>query len=165
MKINESNNLTLKQEKFCQEYIITGNASEAYRRSYNASKMKDETIHKRANELMSNGVVRGRIGELKGQMSQKFEVTKEKLGNILMNRVLLFEEMQELATKPQLTPQEYDKFTRLMAILKASDANKSIDQLSKMFGLNEPDKQEVEHKGLGNILINLDKNIKNNNEE
>ena len=31
-------NLTPKQEKFCQKYIEMGNASEAYRQAYNASK-------------------------------------------------------------------------------------------------------------------------------
>jgi len=32
--------LTIKQEKFCNLYIELGNASEAYRQSYNCEKMK-----------------------------------------------------------------------------------------------------------------------------
>lgn len=57
--------LTPKQEKFCQEYIKTGNATESYRRSYNTAKMKDETINKRASELLlENGDIKGRIKEL-----------------------------------------------------------------------------------------------------
>ncbi len=44
--------LTTKQEKFCQSYVELGNASEAYRRSYDASRMKTESINRKAKELM-----------------------------------------------------------------------------------------------------------------
>lgn len=56
--------LTAKQENFCLAYLETGNASEAYRRAYSAEKMKPETIHKRASELLADGEVSGRIAEL-----------------------------------------------------------------------------------------------------
>jgi len=49
-------NLTPKQEKFCNLYLETGNASEAYRSSYSASRMKPETIHRRAKELLDHGL-------------------------------------------------------------------------------------------------------------
>lgn len=152
--------LTIKQEKFCQEYIITGNASEAYRRAYNASNMKDKTITEKASRLLTQDNISARVGVLKGELENKFEITKEKLANILMNRVLLFEQMQELAQKPQLTSQEYDKYTRLIGILKASDSNKAIDQLAKMFGYNEPEKQEIKHTGLEGFQVNIKKSKK-----
>lgn len=38
--------LTIKQEAFCQAYIETGNASEAYRTAYAADKMKPEAVFK-----------------------------------------------------------------------------------------------------------------------
>lgn len=56
--------LTPKQESFCLAYLETGNASEAYRRSYSAGGMKPETINKRASELLANGDVAGRLKEL-----------------------------------------------------------------------------------------------------
>lgn len=59
--------LTQKQENFCLAYIETGNASEAYRRSFSAGKMKPETVTKRASELLSNGDITGRLGELRKQ--------------------------------------------------------------------------------------------------
>jgi phage terminase small subunit len=40
--------LTQRQETFCLAYIETRNASEAYRRAYNAGKMKPATVNKRA---------------------------------------------------------------------------------------------------------------------
>ena len=40
----KAHKLTPKQEAFARAYIETSNASEAYRQSYSASRMKDETI-------------------------------------------------------------------------------------------------------------------------
>lgn len=56
--------LTAKQEAFALAYLQTGNASEAYRRAYNAENMKPETVNKRACELMANGAITGRLAEL-----------------------------------------------------------------------------------------------------
>ena len=61
--------LTFKQEKFCKYYVDTeGNASEAYRMSYDASKMKPETIWSAASRLLANSKVSARISEIKQQM-------------------------------------------------------------------------------------------------
>jgi phage terminase small subunit len=60
--------ITPKQEKFALLYLETGNASEAYRQSYNAENMKQETIHRKAKELLDNGKVAARIEELKDEL-------------------------------------------------------------------------------------------------
>ena len=45
-----------KHERFCQVWHETNNKSEAYRDSHpNATKWKDETVHKRASELSKKG--------------------------------------------------------------------------------------------------------------
>ncbi|MBT0365377.1 terminase small subunit [Morganella morganii subsp. morganii] len=67
--------LTVKQEKFCQAYVETGNASEAYRSAYSAGKMKHETINKRASELLNNGEVAGRVSELQQEHRTKHNIT------------------------------------------------------------------------------------------
>lgn len=69
--------LTPKQEAFALAYVETGNASEAYRRAYNAEKMKPETVNKRASELMANGEVAGRLGELRKPAADACAVTLE----------------------------------------------------------------------------------------
>ena len=56
--------LTPKQENFCLAYLETGNASEAYRRSYDAENMKPATIHSRAYELLDNSAIAARLAEL-----------------------------------------------------------------------------------------------------
>lgn len=67
--------LTPKQAAFCRAYIETGNASEAYRRAYDAGGMKPATINKRANELFGHGAITGRIAELRGAAQQAHNVT------------------------------------------------------------------------------------------
>lgn len=75
--------LTIKQENFCLNYIETGNATEAYRVSYNTSKMKPETINRTAKETMDNPNIAARIAELRKPIIQKvlkkYEITVDDL--------------------------------------------------------------------------------------
>ena len=67
--------LTQKQENFCLAYIETGNASEAYRRAYNAQRMKPETINRAAKELIDNSKITARIEELRGPVVEAAGIT------------------------------------------------------------------------------------------
>lgn len=67
--------LTPKQEKFCLKYIETGNASEAYRLSYDAGKMKPNVINVKASELLASGKVAVRISELRKPLQQVQNIT------------------------------------------------------------------------------------------
>jgi phage terminase small subunit len=75
--------LTQKQENFCLAYIKTGNASEAYRQAYNAEKMKPETIHVKACELLQDGNVSVRVKELKDKAESKAIITLEQRKELL----------------------------------------------------------------------------------
>ena len=69
-----------KQEKFCQLYIELGNASEAYRQAYNASKMKPETIKRKAQELLENGTITATyIAELKAEHKERHNTNVDDL--------------------------------------------------------------------------------------
>lgn len=78
---NESSKgaLTIKQENFCLAYIETGNATEAYRRSYDASKMKDAVINVKACELLANGKVTVRLEELRKPIIERHNITVDDL--------------------------------------------------------------------------------------
>lgn len=69
--------LTVKQEGFCLAYLETGNASEAYRRAYEAQNMKPETVNKRASELLANGEIAGRLAELREPVVRAAKLTLE----------------------------------------------------------------------------------------
>jgi len=59
--------LTQKQEAFALAYFETGNASEAYRRAYNAENMNPNVIHNKASALMAKGEVRVRVEQLRAK--------------------------------------------------------------------------------------------------
>ena len=59
--------LTDKQEKYVLGLIEGKSQREAYRAAYDASHMKDETVDKRACELLKNGKVAERFKELQAK--------------------------------------------------------------------------------------------------
>lgn len=71
--------LTDKQEAFARAYIETSNASEAYRRAYDASNTKEEVVWVKACEMLKNGKVRVRVDELRAELAAMNEITVERL--------------------------------------------------------------------------------------
>ncbi|UNU73273.1 terminase small subunit [Moraxella nasovis] len=71
--------LTPKQEQFCQKYIELGNASEAYRQSYNAKNMKDETVNRNAKALLDNNKITTRLNELRQAHANRHDVTIDEM--------------------------------------------------------------------------------------
>ncbi|BCD59618.1 MULTISPECIES: terminase small subunit [unclassified Nitratiruptor] len=119
--------LTQKQEKFCLEYVKTGNASEAYRRAYNAKNMKDETIWSKASMLLERDKVRVRVEELR----------KKAEDEAIMS-------VQELM-------QFYTEVIRHDGV-EMKDRLKAADQLSKLRGDYT---QKIEHKGIVPVDVEI----------
>lgn len=67
--------LTPKQEAFCLEYMRTSNASEAYRKAYSTSNMKDATINREAHELLLNRKVTARLAEMRAPALEAAQIT------------------------------------------------------------------------------------------
>lgn len=70
--------LTIKQENFCNYYIESGNASDAYRRAYNCLKMKDVTINRSSFDLLNNNnKITARVAKLQAEQKANSDITKE----------------------------------------------------------------------------------------
>lgn len=80
--------LTPKQQAFVIAYLETGNASEAYRRSYDVSRMKDATINNNASALL-------KIDEIAESVA---EVQKQKIERAVMNRAQMLDLLTDIAT-------------------------------------------------------------------
>lgn len=115
--------LTPKQEAFCLSYIETGNASEAYRRSYSMERMQTGTINTKAKELLNNGPITVRIAELQADHTERHKVTVDDL-------LVELEEARQAALKAE-SPQ-------------SSAAVAATMGKAKLLGL---DKQVIEHSG------------------
>lgn len=80
MKIN---NLTLKQEAFCQAYIRLGDKCASYREAYSTANMKSTTISRKAQELFNKGIITARVNELQSVVAdiaeKEFKITSEEM--------------------------------------------------------------------------------------
>lgn len=70
--------LTKKQEDFALVYVETGNASDAYRRTYAVKSMTEKSINETASRLLKNVKVAARIAELRAPVVEKAGLTLEK---------------------------------------------------------------------------------------
>ena len=148
MNTNKSlNNLTIKQEKFCQAYIETGNASEAYRKAYSCKKMKDSVVNIKACELLKNGKVTVRVRELQGELKKSSDIKKtailEELSCIAFSDIrdyvtfdgttLKFKNFDELTDK-QARAIESIKKSKTGIEIKLHGKSWSIERICKMLG-------------------------------
>lgn len=86
--------LTPKQEKFCREFIKCGNASEAYRKAYNAENMKPESINRKASELLDNVKITARVQELDKEKKNEAIADAQEIQETL-TRLLRGQEQEE----------------------------------------------------------------------
>jgi phage terminase small subunit len=166
--------LTPKQDSFCQKYIELGNASEAYRQSYDASDMKPETVNRKAKELLDNGKIAARIEELKARQLRRHDVTIERVVEEYSKLAFLdirkvFDEEGNLRPVHELDPDtaaaisglEIEK--RISAIagpdvqshthkIKLTDKKGALDSLAKYLGMFV-EKTEISGPGGGPIVV------------
>ena len=160
--------LTVKQEKFCNYYVETGNASESYRRAYKCEKMKEEVVWVKASELLKNGNVTVRVKELQDELKDISDITKERLMRELSN--IAFSTISDMHNTwierkdfDKLTPKQKSAIKSISTkVIKKNigtkdnpeyadvefvkiemhDKLKAIEDLNKMLGYNEPEKHE-----------------------
>jgi phage terminase small subunit len=123
------NNLTIKQDKFCLAYLETGNASEAYRRSYNADKMKDESIVVEASKMLSTPNIALRVKELQAELAKSALWSRQQSIKVLV---------------------EVARGSNIPAVISA------IRELNAMHGWNAPTKVEAEN-AISQVLIQIDR--------
>lgn len=75
--------LTPKQEKFVRNLVSGMNKTEAYKKAYNTSKMKEKTINERACVLAKDNKVTARYNELMSEVVEKVELRAEDILNEL----------------------------------------------------------------------------------
>lgn len=143
--------LSIKQEKFCNYYIECGNASEAYRRAYSCSNMKDESINVKAFELLNSGKITVRVKELQEELKKKSDITKEEVLNML--RSFMYADIRNFLTikDGNVTFKDSEDWTDEMAMqvesvkqgkdgieIKLNGRTWTIQRICKMLGFDSP---------------------------
>lgn len=124
--------LTVKQEAFCFAYIENGgNASAAYKASYNVKKATDKSVTELASTLLKNVNVASRLKELQAASQKRHEMTVDDI-------VTELEEAREIA-KTLLIPNA--------GAMVAASLGKA-----KVLGLI---KEKVEHSGNMTTTLNI----------
>lgn len=72
-------NLTVKQESYCQNYIVCGNQSAAYRIAFDAEAMNANTVAVEACRLHSDPNITLRIKELRKEAYERNKVTIDEI--------------------------------------------------------------------------------------
>ncbi len=138
--------MTPKQEAFARAYVETGNASEAYRRSYNAVNMKEQSVWRKAKECIDNGKVAARVAELHLAAQKKTIVTVEKLTLMAMKA---YDEAQRVApTSGQMQTSAMVKATEFIGKLHGLVVEKSeVKHVSSVEDLNDADLTDIARSG------------------
>jgi phage terminase small subunit len=113
------NKLSPKQEKFVQEYIKSGNATQSYLNAGYSTKSPDVG----ASQLLRNNRVQERLEELKNASTKKFIIDKE----FLTEKYL---EIHNIALEGNINV-----------------SKGALDSLARMYGVNEPEKLDVTTQG------------------
>ena len=161
--------LTVKQENFCNYYIESGNASDAYRRAYSCDKMKPESINRKATDMLCKVTIAARIKELQAEQKAKSDITKERvlaeLAGIAFTSIAdMHNTWIERADFEKLTPQQKSSIKSISTkILKKNigtaeepeivdveyvkielhDKIKAIERICKMLGFDAPTEVNV----------------------
>ena len=114
--------LTIKQEKFAQLVVELGDNSKAYRGAYDASRMKPESVHRKARELIENVKVSARIDELRAEAAKAHRCTVDSLLREL-------EEARTVALSCE-TPQSSAAVAATMGKAKLCGLDKQLVELS-----------------------------------
>ena len=76
-KLEKEHKLTAKQEMFCQEYIQCLNQTTAYQKAYGTQDRAN--ARKLGSRLMANADIKKRVEELKAEIIQNYQITREQL--------------------------------------------------------------------------------------
>lgn len=123
--------LTIKQEKFCNFYIETGNASEAYRRAYDCSDKSAQWLVVNSSKLLKNANIALRVKELQQEQQRKSDITKEEILQLCAD-VIRGKEVTDF-----IEERNGKKLTRTLS------KSWAIDRICKMCGFDAPGKQEI----------------------
>lgn len=143
--------LTVKQEKFCNIYLETGNATEAYRQAYDCGNMKYDTIKRKANELLANGNITATLGKKQDELKEQSDIRKqdilEELKSIAFADISDYVEYDgttlTIKSFDELTPSqrraiEYIRKGKHGIEIRLHGKSWSIDRICKMLGFDAP---------------------------
>ena len=155
--------LSIKQEKFCNYYVESGNASDAYRRAYSCKGKSDNAIWVESSRLANNPKVALRISELRSEMQRRSDITKDEAVGILADiaRANIVDALEIKSNEMFTTIVVRDVATLPISVQRAILSVKStdkgyelklynkidaIEKLSKLLGWDTSEQKDIAEK-------------------
>jgi phage terminase small subunit len=130
--------LTIKEEKATQSFMIDGNKTEAYKSAYSTDKMKPSTINRKAHYLFNKPNVKARIEYLREEIAKKseisiIEIVKDLAGIVKFDVKSMYDEEGKLLTIDKMPIQARKMITRIENVeTKGKSKISKITLVSKM---------------------------------
>jgi len=135
--------LTDKEERYSQLVVKLGNKSEALRQSYDCSNMTDKTITEKASRLSKKHNISTRIEELREEEKQTHGVDRDFIIKGYLEIINDTNHVFKLADLKDADTDTAKRFYRLKELTSNADKIRAMESLSKMLGLNAPEKIDV----------------------
>lgn len=120
--------LTAKEDKFCNNVVSGMTLTDAYKNSYNAKNMGDDTIYVKASELAKKDKIKVRIEELRQIATNEAIMTANERMKLLTEIAKGILKENDTVVTPTGKVVEVEKETNLTTRMKA------LDILNKMSG-------------------------------
>lgn len=135
--------LTPKQETFCQAYLETSSATEAYRRAYDCGRMKEASVHRMAHEALKNPKIAARIEELRAATLARHEITVDRIVQELA--LIGFSNMLDYVT-PQADGTVYIDLSKLTREQAAAIGEVTVEEYTEGRGKHARQVKRVKFK-------------------
>ena len=129
-----------KQEKFCIEYVASGNAASAYRLAYGT--LNEATSRSNASKLLRNPAVQTRIQELQAQVASAAVCTAQEIQ----------ERLTSIARREQTDTVYLPNGTCAQRPTAVRDSIRALELLAKISGMFIT-KAEVDLQGIIPVVI------------
>lgn len=142
-----SKKLTDKQERFAQLVVKYGNQSKAYREAYDVKETTKETsINVSASKLTNDPNIMLRIEELRAEDKKTHKIDRDFIINGYLEIINDTNHVFKLADLKNADSDASKRFYKLKELTSNADKIRAMEQLTKMLGLNAPDKIEQDIK-------------------
>lgn len=166
--MKKNNQISKKQDRFCQEYMIDFNGTQAAIRAGYSKK----TANEQAAQLLAKLSIKTRVKELQDELAKKTSLTAQmvidelrKVGfanikdylddsNDVKSLLSIDEQKAAAVSSIKITEQQYGETTTRSTSFKLHDKISALEKLGRHLGIFEADNAQT---GLGGAIIRITK--------
>lgn len=147
----KSQELTIKEEKACIEYVECGSMTDAYISAFGQGDATRKSINERASRLFSKRKIVARVQKLKDQIELEGIYSINKSIKRDLKLISKYEAAVEIIENTESPQKEIEAAQRVCRAIGVTGYNGAQDRVSKMLGYFEKDNRQTSPKTSINI--------------